>query len=113
MTNRSGVDPKEARFIELYCNGATTAFAARNDARVSYVLYVPSRLHRMDKVRTTILVAVHGASRDNVRYRDEFSEFAEYHNCIVVAPLFPARIRGDDNLNGYKYLLEENIRYDQ
>jgi predicted esterase len=106
-------DPKESRFLELYCaNGATTAFSARVDARFSYVLYVPRRLRRMGKAQTTILVCMHGAGRDNVRSRDQFGEFAEYYNCIVLAPLFPARVRGDDNLNGYKYLIEGDIRYD-
>lgn len=67
----------------------------------------------MDRSRTTLLVAVHGTGRMQSLYRDLFAGFAEEHNCIVLAPLFPASVLGDANLSGYKYILEGDIRYDR
>lgn len=102
-----------ARLKDTYYRGATPIFASRFDARFSYTLYVPHRLDRVDRARTRILVAVHGTGRMQALYRDLFAEFAEYHNCIVLAPLFPASVLGDGNLSGYKYMIEGDIRYDR
>lgn len=32
--------------------------------------------------------------------------------CIILAPLFPASVLGDDNRDGYKYMEEGPVRYD-
>lgn len=101
-----------ARFVQTYFRGATPIFAARCDPRFSYTMYVPERFELLDHSRTTILVAVHGTGRMQALYRDLFAGFAENRNCIVLAPLFPAGVLGDDNLSGYKYILEGDIRYD-
>jgi len=111
--NRQVSDEHAARLQEMYYRGATPIFASRTDARFSYALYVPHRLDRMDRASTRLLVAVHGTGRMQALYRDLFAEFAEYHNCIVLAPLFPAGVLGDGNLSGYKYLAEGDIRYDR
>lgn len=102
-----------SRLNALYHTGATTIYASRIDARFSYTLYVPHRLQQMDLSKTTILVSVHGTGRMQSLYRDLFAEFAEYNNCIVLAPLFPANVLQDDNMSGYKYIQEGNIRYDR
>src|SRR5690606_14710605 len=34
------------------------------------------------------------------------------NNCVVLAPLFPVGVLGDENRNGYKYIQEQDIRYD-
>jgi pimeloyl-ACP methyl ester carboxylesterase len=107
-----GSDSKQDKLDALYNLGATTIFASKSDPRFSYTLYVPHRWNRFDRSKTTILVAVHGTGRMQSLYRDLFAEFAEYNNCIVLAPLFPAGVCGDDNLSGYKYMLEGDIRYD-
>lgn len=112
MSNIGDMD-KDRRFDALYRFGATPIFAARVDPRFSYALYVPHRFDRMDKDRTTLLVSVHGTGRMQSLYRDLFAEFAEYNNCIVLAPLFPADVLQDGNLSGYKYLREGDIRYDR
>jgi poly(3-hydroxybutyrate) depolymerase len=102
----------EAKLHATYHVGATTVYACSADPRFSYSLYVPRRLGRMDRSRTTILVSMHGTGRMMELYRDMFAEFAEYNNCIVLAPLFPANVRGDGNMSGYKFLREGDIRYD-
>ncbi|GIL39126.1 hypothetical protein [Roseiterribacter gracilis] len=105
-------DDTKARLRATYHLGATPIFAAKCDPRFSFALYVPHRFAELDHTKTTIVVAVHGTGRMQSLYRDLFAEFAEYNNCIVLAPLFPAGVRGDENLSGYKYILEGDIRYD-
>lgn len=105
-------DDSRDQLRALYHLGATTIFSCRRDARFAYALYVPHRLDRMDRTKTTILVSVHGTGRMQSLYRDLFAEFAEYNNCIVLAPLFPANVLQDGNLSGYKYMREGDIRYD-
>lgn len=102
----------EQKLHATYHSGATTIYASAVDPRFSYTLYVPRNLEHKDKTRTTILVSVHGTGRMIELYRDMFSEFAEYNNCIVLAPLFPANVFGDGNMSGYKFLREADVRYD-
>lgn len=97
----------------LYLRGETTIFASRFDPRFPYALFVPHRFDSMPADEVTLLVSVHGTGRMQSLYRDLFAEFTEYHNCIVIAPLFPVGVRGDGNLHGYKYIEEGDIRYDQ
>lgn len=105
---------EKARKLEtMYARGKATIYASKVDARFPYALFVPYRFDQMDRTETTILVAMHGTGRTQLTYRDLFSEFAEYHNCIVVAPLFPAGVLGDSNLHGYKFIEEGDIRYDR
>lgn len=101
-----------ARMHALYHSGPTTIYASAIDPRFAYTLYVPYRFDRMDHRETTLLVSVHGTGRMQSLYRDMFAEFAEYHNCIVLAPLFAANILNDGNMSGYKYIEEAGIRYD-
>ena len=103
---------RERRMAALYDTGATTVYASRIDPRFSYTLYVPHRLSESDTERTTLLISVHGTGRMQSLYRDMFAEFAEYNNCIVLSPLFPAGVVDQKNLSGYKYLREQDIRYD-
>ena len=59
-----------------------------------------------------LVVAMHGTGRSFIAYRDAFAEFGRWNNCIVLCPLFPAGVRGDGNRDGFKYILEADIRYD-
>ena len=97
----------------LYFRGETTIFASRTDPRFPYALFVPHRFDRLNHEETRLLVSVHGTGRMQSLYRNLFAEFAQYHNCIVVAPLFPANVLGDGNLHGYKFIREGGIRYDR
>lgn len=89
-----------------YDTGATTVYAARNDPRFAYCLYVPSEPAR------DIVVVVHGSPRTFMDFRDRFADFAEQHSAVVVSPLFPVGLDGDTRGDDYKYLSKGGIRYD-
>lgn len=87
-------------------------FALRADPRVSWCAHVPASFAAApDEHR--LVVAVHGSSRGVAALRDAFAAHAERHRWVVLAPLFPVGIRGDGEADGYKNLLEGEIRYDR
>jgi len=96
----------------LYDRGRTTIFASRHDPRFSYCLYVPRDLGENDHA-PELIVAMHGTGRSFVAYRDSFAAFGRWQNCIVLAPLFPVGVLGDGNRDGFKYLIEGELRYDR
>jgi len=95
---------------QIYDLGHTTVFASRRDPRFSYCLYVPSDLGR--RGTPDLVVAMHGTGRAFMTYRDGFAEFGRWNNCIILCPLFPVGVRGDGNRDGFKYIQEAAIRYD-
>lgn len=101
----------EERGVALYDYGPTTVFASKHDPRFAYCLYVPRALTE-GGAPPELVVVMHGTGRSFVQYRDAFAEFARWHNCLILAPLFPVGVLGDDNRNGFKYLSEGGIRYD-
>lgn len=98
--------------LSFYQFGATTMFASRMDQRFSYCLYVPQSYDEHQPGDYKLIVAIHGTGRDAPRLRNEFIEFAEAEQCIVLVPLFPAGISTPGELNAYKYLIGEDVRYD-
>lgn len=98
--------------LSYYHFGATTMFASRMDQRFSYCLYVPESYDELHPAEYPLVVAVHGTGRDATRLRNEFVEFAEAEQCVVLVPLFPAGIGIAGELNAYKYLAGEQTRYD-
>ena len=74
---------------------------------------MPEHLGEPGEIAPELLVGVHGTGRGNVQYRDAFSEFGRFNDCVVLAPLFPVGVLGDENRNGYKYIQEGDIRYDE
>lgn len=96
----------------MYQRGPTVVFACRMDPRFSYCMYVPPSFDA-DPAGHTLIVAVHGTGRTMTTYRDGFSAFARFNKCVVLAPLFPVGPCGDDYADGFKYLQEGDIRYDQ
>lgn len=100
-----------ARARAFYDYGQTVIFASRVDPRLHMVLYVPPTA--ADGRKLDLLVAVHGTGRTSaIDFRDGFAEFALYHDCAVLCPIFPVNLFGDENRSGYKYLEEGDIRYD-
>ena len=95
--------------LKLQSKGKTTVFSYDGDHRFSYCLFVPEPCGK----RPGLIVAIHHSKRNFVQARDVFAEFAERHNQVVLAPLFPANVLGDGNIDGYKYLIEGDIRYDR
>lgn len=100
------------RGLALYYRGSTTIFSSQHDPRFQYCLYVPPGFDD-DKTGYRLIVAMHGTGRSMVQYRDAFAEFARYNRCVVLAPLFPVGPLGDGNSHGFKYIIEQDIRYDQ
>ena len=101
----------EDRGSQIYDLGHTTIFASRHDPRFSYCLYVPANLGQ--EAKPDLVVAMHGTGRGFTSYRDAFAEFGRWNNCIILCPLFPVGVRGDGNRDGFKYMQEADIRYDQ
>ena len=95
----------------MYGRGPTVVYACRMDPRFSYCMYVPPSFDA-DPAAHTLIVAVHGTGRTMTAYRDGFAAFAQYNKCVVLAPLFPVGVLGDDYADGFKYLREGDIRYD-
>ena len=86
-------------------------FALRSEPRVSWCMHVPSGFAK-DPAGHTLVVAVHGTGRSAQAYRDAFAAYAEENRWVVLAPLFPVGVRGDGNADGYKQLVEGQLRYD-
>lgn len=100
-----------ARAKALYEYGPTSIYASKHDPRFPYCLYVPPNLGKTGEA-PELIVAVHGTGRGFTGYRDAFSAFARWNNCIILAPLFPIGVMGDGNRDGFKYMREGNLRYD-
>ncbi|MCE6076824.1 alpha/beta hydrolase [Agrobacterium vitis] len=105
----SGSTSHQPKPLSIYESGATTVVALAGDPRFSYCLYVPST---GDVSQRALLCVIHGSYRDFTIHRDQFRDFGEANNCVILAPLFPGNVLGDGNLDGFKYLLEGDIRYD-
>ncbi|MBZ6077200.1 alpha/beta hydrolase [Microvirga puerhi] len=103
--------PEKDRGRQIYDLGHTTVFASKQDPRFSYCLYVPPTLGQDDAPE--LVVAMHGTGRAFMEYRDAFAEFGRWNNCIILCPLFPVGVLGDGNRDGFKYMAEAGIRYDE
>ena len=101
-----------ARARALYEYGPTSIYASKHDPRFPYCLYVPPTLGQGGE-KPELIVAMHGTGRGFTGYRDAFSAFARWNNCIILAPLFPIGVMGDGYRDGFKYMREGNLRYDQ
>ncbi len=97
---------------KMYQRGATTVFASKADARFPYCMYVPDSFDE-DPAGHTLIVTIHGTGRTMTVYRDAFAEFCRFNKCLVLSPLFPVGVLGDDNPEGFKYMREGDIRYDR
>lgn len=109
--SRKSDDDAATRGKALYEFGATPVYASKHDPRFSYCLYVPRDLGK-GGVKPELVVAMHGTGRGFTGYRDAFEAFARWNHCVVLAPLFPIGVMGDDNRDGFKYMREGGIRYD-
>jgi poly(3-hydroxybutyrate) depolymerase len=103
----------EQRARAIYDLGHSTIYSSRSDPRFSYCTYVPEHIGRPGARPMQLVVVMHGTGRAFVNYREAFSGFAKWNDCIVLCPLFPAGVRGDGNRDGFKHLIEADIRYDQ
>jgi poly(3-hydroxybutyrate) depolymerase len=109
---RPSADARVLDPVEYYHSGPTAFFASQRDQRFSYCLYVPG-VHRTATAPLPLTVVVHGTQRMAERYRDAYRGFAEEHETVVLAPLFPAGIGEPGDLHGFKRLSFRGIRFDR
>jgi pimeloyl-ACP methyl ester carboxylesterase len=102
----------EARFAH-YQYGKAPAWALAGDQRFSYYVYSAEERHERATRTANLLVLVHGTERGPQAYRDAFIDWARAHDCVILAPLFPAGIVEPGDLDNYKRLKFHGIRYDQ
>ena len=81
----------------------------RNDERFSCA--VASPLDATTPIRG-LVVGVHDSERQWEGFLDGFEHFAAEHHFAIVAPVFPKGPLGDGNPDGYKFLIEGELRYD-
>ena len=118
MKGQTGTDTRfrfeQGQTTELayYGLGATPLFACQADQRFSYCLYVPTSYPQDQDREWPLAVIVHGTDRPAQGYRDAFADFAEEHTCIILAPLFPGGITAPWELNSYKFMRAEDVRFD-
>lgn len=96
----------------LYDQGLTTVYSHAGDKRFAYCLYVPECIEDASRP-VELVVVVHGSNRAMETYRNSFAEFGRWNDCIILAPMFPVGVQGDGNGDGYKQILEGDIRYDR
>lgn len=104
--------PDQTAPLNFYRRGRTPIFASRMDQRFSWCCYVPDGYDPAGDRVHPLAVLVHGSLRDADILRDTFIDFAEAHQCLLLAPLFPAGIDDAEDLHNYKHIAYRGIRYD-
>ena len=106
------LEPKDLDVLGYYDRDFTPFYAAQSDPRFCYCLFVPWAYEPRGTRAYELLVLVHGTERGAWDYRERFAEFAERNDCIILAPLFPCNTFGRDDLENYKYIECNGVRYD-
>ena len=91
--------------ISYYLMGRTAISACRADQRFSYCCYLPESYEEAGTRRYPLAVLVHGSLRDATSLRDQFIDFAEANQCVLLAPLFPCGIEEPGDTHNYKRIL--------
>lgn len=102
--------------LNFYDFGPTPFVALPNEQRVSYCLYVPKHFATADAAARRhwrLIVAMHGTGRTAAAYRDHFATFADAHDCIILAPLFPVGLIEPGEMSNYKRIKFHDMRFDQ
>ncbi len=76
--------------LSYYARGRTAVFASRMDQRFSYCCYIPASYEEHGDVRYPLTVLVHGSLRDATSLRDQFIDYAEDNQTILLARCSPA-----------------------
>jgi poly(3-hydroxybutyrate) depolymerase len=94
-----------------FLTGRTPLLACRYDQRFSYCVYIPDD-GPLSGQGWPVVVAVHGTHRDVHRVRESLVAFADRYHCVVVVPLFPGGINNPNDLDNYKFVEYDDIRFD-
>lgn len=98
--------------LSFYQRGMTAIYASQVDQRFSYGCYIPESYKEDGETRYPLTVLVHGSTRDVDMLRHQFVDFAEEHQTILLAPLFPCGIEEPGDMHNYKRIAYRGIRYD-
>jgi len=86
-------------------------FAHPTDARFAFALLAPEATD--DSSAPGLVVVVHDSTRNYLQCAEAYAAFAQRHHQVVLAPLFPRDVSGDGHVDGYKFLHEGKLRYDE
>ena len=111
MISRPTPKPRDRR-IGYYDRGRTPFYSLQTEQRLCYCLYVPKGYAEDGEQAYPLIVLVHGTERGAAHYRDTYADFAERHQAIVLAPLFPCNLFGIGDTENYKLLAMGDIRFD-
>ena len=103
---------QEPQRFTWYDKGWVPFQSAQMDARFPYALYVPEDYDANGTKTYPLLVLIHGTERGPINYLEHNTEFAEEHDIILLAPLFPFNTHGNLDLENYKLIDYEETRYD-
>jgi len=98
--------------LSYYRRGHSPIFASGVDQRFSYCTYLPSGYDPESARKLPLAVLVHSTDRDAQYVRDEFVDWAERHQCLLYAPIFPAGILDPEDVDNYKWLEYRGLRFD-
>lgn len=82
------------------------------DPRFSYHTYIPEAAASCKEKKYRVMSFIHGTGRTIEEYRELFKDFAEKNDLVLIFPMFPGGLKGDDDFNSYKLLKYEDVRYD-
>jgi pimeloyl-ACP methyl ester carboxylesterase len=98
---------------DAYLVGKVPFKAASVDQRASYCMYVPKKHYKLEpSQKIPLIVSIHGNGRNAERCRDTMIDLADRERAAILAPLFPAGINDPNDMQNYKMLSYEEIRYD-
>lgn len=98
---------------DAYLVGRVPFKAATIDHRASYCMYVPRQHYNLEPPQNLpLIVVIHGNGRRAETCRESMIDLADRVGAAVLAPLFPAGINDPNDMQNYKMLLYEGIRYD-
>lgn len=87
--------------------------ACRIDQRFSYWLYIPKGFQLENAADYGITAVIHGTARKAEKLKDQFIDFADETNSLILAPVFPAGIIDREDIHNYKFIKFHDIRFDE
>ncbi|MEM1079363.1 MAG: PHB depolymerase family esterase [Pseudomonadota bacterium] len=108
----TGSSDSGAPRLGYYDKGHTPFYALQSEPRLSYCLYVPKDYAVKGDQTYPLVVLMHGTERGAALYRDHAAGFAEMHQVIVLAPLFPCNLLFVGDTENYKLLRAGDLRFD-
>lgn len=85
----------------------------QSDPRFHYLIHIPEYYYERENQKFPLIVIVHGTGRDNTEYWAEAKKYADATGAALLAPQFPGGLVDPSDLNSYKLLNCNGIRYDQ